>query len=185
VGLIPWEVPSRRARPRCLTGGPHLPATARSAHTLSLPSLPPAARWARPVGADPLALVPILSLSLSLSVCLSGGPFPSVLATRSWLPSLCPADPTRPVPPSLTSHPRPHRGRAHVCVFSSHLLTPSPPLEPAPRSPTSPAHLRPQPSTPALSLALRAQLGSSTTAHRRPPPVLRSPWNSPPRLLPR
>jgi hypothetical protein len=47
-------------RPRRLTGGPYLPATARvRALSLSL-SLSLAARWARLVGADPSAPAPVL-----------------------------------------------------------------------------------------------------------------------------
>jgi hypothetical protein len=50
------------------------------------------------------------------------------------------------------------------------------PLEPAPRSPTPPAHLRPQPSTLALSLALRTHPGSSAAAHRNPPSFYDRRW---------
>jgi hypothetical protein len=60
-------------------------------------SLPPAARWASPVG---------------------------VVSLRERSLSLCPVDPTR--QPSLTTRPRLRRGRVHVRAFSGHLRTPSP-----------------------------------------------------------
>jgi hypothetical protein len=100
------------------------------------PSLPFAARWARPIGADPSAPAPVLPRCpmdpfrqrwppvRACSLSLPRGPHPSG-------------------PPSLTSHPRPRHGHAHGRTFSGHLLTPWPPLEPAPRSPTSPCSFAP------------------------------------------
>jgi hypothetical protein len=92
----------------------------------SLPSFPLTARWASPIGTVCLAHAPALSV-------LSRGP---------------------PVSLSLTSRPHPPpwtRPRTHVLRPPPHALAP---LEPMPRSPTSPAHLRPQPSSLAPSLAL-------------------------------
>jgi hypothetical protein len=66
--------------------------------------------------------------------------------------------------------------RPWTCLIPRVLRPPShalAPLESAPRSPTSPAHLRPQLSSLALSSALRAQPGNSTAVHRSLPPVPR------------
>jgi hypothetical protein len=76
----------------------------------------PAARWTVFVSVDRLLANPL---------SLPRGPHPSV-------PSA-----------SLTSHPRPRRGRAHVRAFPGHLRTPSSPLEPTPRSPISPFSFAP------------------------------------------
>jgi hypothetical protein len=95
--------------------------------------------------------------------------------------SLYPVDLTRQPVPNL---PPTSPSWMHPCP---RVLRPPPhalaPLELVPRSPTSPAHLRPQLSTLALSLALHAHPGSYAVAHRRPPLVLRLPWNSPPCVL--
>jgi hypothetical protein len=57
---------------------------------------------------------------------------------HTHVPSRWSADPTRQAL-SLTSR----RGRAHVRAFSGHLRTPSTPLEPVSRSPTSPCSFAP------------------------------------------
>jgi hypothetical protein len=95
----------------------------------SLPSLPPAARWASPVGAVSLAR------TLTLSVPR-----------------------TPPVSPSLTSRPRPPPWtRPHPRVLQPPPHNPRPFRASRPARPLPPAHLRPQPSSLAPSLALRTQ----------------------------
>jgi hypothetical protein len=101
-------------------------------------SLPLTALWGRPVG-----VVSFRTRSLPLS--LSRGQHSSVVS------NLSPTSPTWTCP------------RPRVLLPPPHALAP---LEPAPRSPTSPAHLRPQPS----SLAQHAQqtTPSPLTKVRRP-----------------
>jgi hypothetical protein len=77
---------------------------------------------------------------------------------------------TPPVSPSLTSHPRPPPGtrpRPRVLRPPPHALAP---LDPTPRSPTSPFSLAPSAelSRPSLSPCARDQT-SSVVAHRGPP----------------
>jgi hypothetical protein len=135
-------------------------------------------RWTPRVGASPHA--PSLPISLSL---LCGAGYRRRFFSHSLILSICPMDPTgQPIrnlppmpPPSTRPRPRVFRPPPHALA----------PLEHVPRSPTSPAHLRPQPSTLALSLSPYAHPGSSTAAHRLSPLILRSSWDSPPRMLPR
>jgi hypothetical protein len=116
-------------------------------HALSLPL---AARWGRPVNAGSLRTcapapsvpwAPLISLvvrSLACSLCFVGS------ACRNHPP---PPNHSRSLPWTC---PRPHvsRPRPHA---------PEPFLEPAHTQSPSPTQLRPQPSTLALSLALRAR----------------------------
>jgi hypothetical protein len=117
-------------------------------------------------------------ISLSTSLCLTGGPrlsaqtrapsLPRSLAApwdrpvgaialaHARLPSLYPIDP--PVSASLTSRPRsPRRGHAHDRSFSGHDRAP------APCSPTSPLPFAP-------SAQLSRSLSCSAHANREPPP---------------
>jgi hypothetical protein len=123
---------------------------------------PPASnRRVPPVGANPSALTPPLSL-----VALWGRAIGTVSLARARSLSLCPVVPT--CQSSLTSRPRsPHHGRAHDRTFSGHVRAPRP-ARPPPLS-----HLCPLPSSLALSLALPTRAESSATARRRPLPV---PW---------
>jgi hypothetical protein len=152
------------------------PKSAQPRARARAPSTPD--RRTPPVGASSRA--PSLPLSLSL---LCGAGLSAPIPSRTCSLFLYPANPTRQTP-SLTSCPRPRRGRAHICAFSGHHSMLSAPLEPAPRSPSSPCSFAPfvELSRP-LSRPARAP-GSSATAHRHLPPVLRSSWDSPPRLLP-
>jgi hypothetical protein len=80
-------------------------------------------------------------------------------------PSLCPTVPT--CQSSSTFRPQsPLRGRAHDCVFSSHVRAA------APCSPTSPLLFAPSAQL-ALSLTLPTRAGSPATARQRP---LSVPW---------
>jgi hypothetical protein len=122
--------------------------------------------------------VPTRAPSLPLSVLLPRGPglSASFLSHARPLPSLSrrPHLSARPQPPAHDPPP----GRAHDLAISGHLRTSLPLLSLAPCSPTFPAHLRPQSNPLTPSLALRARLESSTTAHRRLTSVLR-PSSSP------
>jgi hypothetical protein len=103
---------------------------------------------------------PSLPLSLSL-LCGADLSAPFIFAHARSLS----ASRTPPINPSLTSRPRPCRGRAHVRAFSGHLRMPSPLLSPAPRSPTSPCSLAP-------SVELSRPLSHPVRATRRAPPLL-------------
>jgi hypothetical protein len=115
-------------RPWFLIGGPRLSALA-SAY-LFTSSLPLAAPWGRPVGAVSFSHVCTLSLGLADP-------------TRQRVPNLTPMSltvdaPTSACSPATSSQPRPFRA-------------------PRPTRPLPPAHLHPQSSSLAPSLALRAQ----------------------------
>jgi hypothetical protein len=109
-----------------------------------------------------------------LPLSLSRGPVLSALfPSRTPTPSLS-VPPSPPVSSFSTSHPQsPRRGRAQVRAFSGHVRAPAPLLSPAPARPPPLSHLRPLPSSLALSLALPTRTGSYATVRRRPPPV---PW---------
>jgi hypothetical protein len=103
----------------------------------SLPSFPLTARWASPIGTVCLAHAPALSV-------LSRGP---------------------PVSLSLTSRPHPPpwtRPRTHVLRPPPHALAP---LEPVPRSPTSPCSFAP-------SVELSRPLSRPAHATRQVPPPI-------------
>jgi hypothetical protein len=133
---------------------PRAPATARplrltggshlSAQACALtPS--PSAPWARAVGT---VLFPAPTLSLSRH--------PHLSAVSNLPPTIS--------PPWTRPSPRVLRPRLCACAH----FEPRAPARPPPLS-----HLRPMPSSLALSLALPARTESSATARRRPPPV---PW---------
>jgi hypothetical protein len=124
-----------------------------------------------PVGASPR---PRPSLHLSPARCQWGRSVGTISFRARAHPLSLPRGP-HPLGP-VHSLPPVHsrRGRAHVCAFSRQLHTPSPPLEPAPRSPTSPYSFAPSAEHPhPLSLALRVHPSSSFAAHRSPSPVPR------------
>jgi hypothetical protein len=161
-------------KPNSAQVGPLSP-TPRAHARARVPSVPD--RRAPPVGANPSALTLSPSRCSVGPICrrrpFSPRPLSLCLSRRAHL-SVIPN-----VPPTIPCH-----GRAHVRAFSGHVLASAPLLSPVPCSPTSPRSLTPSVKPPRpLSLCVRDQ--SSATAHRRLPPVLRSPWNSPPRLLPR
>jgi hypothetical protein len=144
------------------------------------PSVPD--RRALPVGANPRALTPSLSLSrcsvgpscrrrsspqcpLSLSLSLS------LSISLSLSLCMCPAVPT--CQSSLTSRPQsPRHGRDHVRAFSGHVLAPVPLFSPAPCSPTSPRSFAPSAKPPRpLSRSTHA---SRELRHRSPSTDARS-----------
>jgi hypothetical protein len=80
--------------------------------------------------------------------------------------------------PPATTAPPPPPAESPAPTTARFLATPpcsEPFLDPAHTHSPFPAQLRTQPSTLALSLALRARPGSSAAAHRGPPLVLQSP----------
>jgi hypothetical protein len=116
------------------------------------PSVPD--RRVPPIGASPRA--PSLPLSLSPAAQWASRvgtvPLAHALLSLSCRAHLS----VRPQPPAHVPRVIRPRSRARAS------------LEAARRSPTSPAHLRPQPNPLAPSLALRTRTGSSAAAHRRP-----------------
>jgi hypothetical protein len=123
-------------------------------------------RRAQPVGANPRALSPSLSLAApwarSVSAVLSHAHPVLSLSRRPHL-SARPQPPAHVPPPWTRPRPRNLRPPPHVLA----------PFEPCALLTLFPTHLRPQPNPLALSLALCSQPGSSATAHRRLSGILR------------
>jgi hypothetical protein len=96
----------------------------------------------------------------------------ALVLSRAPALSLCPTVPT--CRPSLTSRPRSSAVDAPTTMLSPATSKPPRPFSPPrPARPPSLSHLRPLPSSLALSLALSTRTESSATACRRPSPV---PW---------
>jgi hypothetical protein len=153
------------ARLPSLIGGPRL--SAHPARSLSPLAPPLAARWGRPVGAGSLR-ARALALSVPWSPLVSAETRSLARSlSDSWGPSV---GPFLSEPPALPSVDVPTSARflatpPHARAFSG----------PRPRSLALPRSVCPQPSTLALSLALRARPGSSAAARRGLAPVLQSP----------
>jgi hypothetical protein len=155
--------PRPRASPPLQAAPAYQPSRAHSPFPLSL-SLPGGVDLSAPnpsAGACPLSLI-------------RGSRSSPQKPVRSPAPSLaCGARLSDPSPPNCRA---PQRGCAHDRAISGHAPTrPSPFLDPALTHSPSPAQLCSQPSTLALSLALRTRLGSSAATHRGLAPVL---WSS-------
>jgi hypothetical protein len=117
--------------------------------------------------------VPVLSAHASL-LSLSHGPRSSALKlVRSAALSLF-RGPRLSEPSPRTARAL-HRGRAHDCAFSATPARARAFSGARPHSLALPRIVAPQPSTLALSLALRAHPGSSTAVHHGLVPVRRSP----------
>jgi hypothetical protein len=160
-----------------------------------MPSAPD--RRTPPVGASlrtpslPLSLSLLCGVSLSAPIPLRSRPLsPAARWTLSVSVDRPFADPLS-LPVGLTRLPVPNlqsmssswmRPRPRVPRPPPHALAP---LEPAPRSPTSPCSLAPSAELSCPLSRPAHALDNFAAAHRRPLPVPRSSWNSPLRLLPR
>jgi hypothetical protein len=147
----------------------------------SRPSRPsPAPARPQPLTGGPRLSAPAHASLFSISLLCGAGLSAPFLFARAH-PLSAPRTP--PVSPSQTNHPPPHICRAPLRAIPSH------PARSHPFRARGPLAHFPCSVAPSIELSLplsrpaRAP-GSSAAAHRCPPPILRLPWNSPPRLLP-